>query len=73
MYVYIESEHNSSGSLWTVGFYDPQGNWRPESDHDNSEKAAERVAWLNGSQQGENNPYLLTDEESARLIALGKK
>ena len=52
MYVYIESEHNPEGSLWTVGFYDPNGKWIPESDHNTSEKAARRVAWLNGGQQG---------------------
>jgi len=45
MYVYIKSEPR----LWTVGFYDPKGNWIPESDHDNTDAAAERVAWLNGS------------------------
>ena len=45
MYVYVQSEP----SLWTVGFYDPKGKWVPESDHDNSEDAARRVAWLNGS------------------------
>jgi hypothetical protein len=44
MYVYIQSEPG----LWTVGFYDPNGNWQPESDHDSPEKAAERVAYLNG-------------------------
>jgi hypothetical protein len=44
MYVYIRSEH----TLWTVGFYDPQGKWRPESDHSTSEEAAARVHWLNG-------------------------
>lgn len=44
MYVYIKSEPN----LWTVGFYDPNGKWQPESDHDNKEEAASRVAWLNG-------------------------
>ena len=44
MYVYIESEHN----LWTVGFYDPNGEWQSESDHDDKEKAAERVHYLNG-------------------------
>ena len=47
-YVYIESEHNSEGSLYTVGFYDPSGKWIPESDHDSREKAAERVHYLNG-------------------------
>lgn len=43
-YVYIESEKG----LYTVGFYDPKGKWHPESDHDNKEEAATRVAWLNG-------------------------
>lgn len=44
MYVYIKSEPQ----LWTVGFYDPKGNWNPESDHNNKESAAERVHYLNG-------------------------
>ena len=43
MYVYIESEPK----LFTVGFYDPNGNWHSDSDHQDREKAAERVAWLN--------------------------
>ncbi len=37
-------------SLWTVGFYDPDGKWEPESDHESTEKAAERVHYLNGGQ-----------------------
>lgn len=45
MYVYISSERN----LWTVGFYSPDGEWHPESDHTSPEEAAKRVAWLNGS------------------------
>jgi len=45
MYVYIKSEP----TLWTVGFYRPDGAWEPESDHDTKEGAAERVHWLNGS------------------------
>ena len=44
-YVYIRSEPG----LWTVGFYDPEGRWQPESDHTAQREAAERVAWLNGS------------------------
>ena len=61
MYVYIQSEkpgwcpspkqENSvwlTGSLWTVGFYSPDGKWNPESDHESTEKAADRVAFLNG-------------------------
>ena len=46
---YIEGEYYPG--LWTVGFYDPDGNWEPESDHESKEKAAERVAYLNGSHQ----------------------
>lgn len=49
MYVYIESEHN----LWTVGFYDPKGNWHPESDHDTKESAGNRVHFLNGDSSEE--------------------
>ncbi len=47
-WVYIKSEPN----LFTVGFYDPQGKWQPESDHDTSESAAERVHYLNGAENG---------------------
>lgn len=43
-YVYIRSEPE----LWTVGFYDPNGKWNPESDFNSPEKAADRVHWLNG-------------------------
>ena len=49
MYVYIQSMRGPD--LWTVGFYDPSGKWHPESDHDSPEKAAERVAYLNGCNQ----------------------
>lgn len=45
MYVYI----NSEPGLWTVGFYSPDGKWHSDSDHNDRNEAAERVAWLNGS------------------------
>ena len=51
MYVYIKPK--GEPSLWTVGFYDPDGNWHPESDHSNPDDAADRVAWLNGSRSPE--------------------
>ena len=54
MYVYIKSELN----LWTVGFYDPNGKWIPESDHATPELAAEKVHYLNGG---------VTEEESRRV------
>lgn len=44
MWVYIKTEPQ----LWTVGFYDPDGTFRTDSDHDNKEDAAARVAYLNG-------------------------
>lgn len=44
MYVYVKSEEY----LWTVGFYDPNGNWHSEGDYDSAKEAAERVHWLNG-------------------------
>ncbi|CAE6754454.1 MULTISPECIES: hypothetical protein [Paraburkholderia] len=53
MYVYIESERVQGDDgftrvNYTVGFYDPSGEWRPESDHGSPQEAARRVAWLNG-------------------------
>jgi hypothetical protein len=44
MYVYIQSEPG----LWTVGFYNPDGKFEPESDHDTTDSAAARVSYLNG-------------------------
>jgi hypothetical protein len=43
-YVYIKSEP----SLYTVGFYDPDGKWIPESDYPDDQIAAARVNYLNG-------------------------
>lgn len=64
MYVYIQSEkpgwfpsprqENSvylTGSLWTVGFYSPDGKWNPESDHKTPEAASQRVHYLNGGEK----------------------
>lgn len=47
MYVYI----NSEPGLYTVGFYDPQGKFNPESDYTTTEAAANRVAYLNGTKK----------------------
>lgn len=44
MYVYTKTEY----SLWTVGYYSPDGQFHPESDHDDPKEAAERVHYLNG-------------------------
>lgn len=44
IYQYIKSE----SFLWTCGFYDPEGKWKPESDHDSKQSAADRVHYLNG-------------------------
>ena len=46
MYVYIKSERG----LFTVGFYDPSGDWYAESDHADRKRAAARVHYLNGGQ-----------------------
>ncbi len=47
IYVYIKTENNPE--LWTVGFYNPDGKFFPESDHSVKEEAAKRTAWINGS------------------------
>ena len=47
-YVYIQTEKHEFGGLWTVGFYNPEGEFYPESDHNSKEEAAQRVHYLNG-------------------------
>lgn len=41
-------------SLWTVGYYEPDGTFEPESDCTGPDEAAARVHWLNGGPQGSN-------------------
>jgi len=43
-YVYIRTEPG----LWTVGFFEPDGTWVPESDWDSPQAAADRVRFLAG-------------------------
>ena len=45
MWVYV---YSAADRLYTVGFYKPDGEWMPDSDHKEQEKAAQRVAFLNG-------------------------
>ena len=46
-YVYITSEKGPDGYLWTVGSYDDDGEFYPESDHEVEEEAAMETARLN--------------------------
>jgi len=50
MYVYRDCRRDAG--VYVVGFYDPSGEWHPESDWDTSEEAAARVAYLNGGKSG---------------------
>lgn len=43
-YIYIQTEPK----LWTVGFYDEDGDFQPESDYSSPREAAHRVHYLNG-------------------------
>jgi hypothetical protein len=63
-WVYIRSRGEP---LWTVGHYDPQDRWQPDSDHASEEKAAERCHYLNGG-----NADLLQAiyEKLDRLVAI---
>jgi len=51
MYVYLSPKSGDIDRLYTVGFYDPNGKWHPESDHDIAEEAAKRVRYLNGEKE----------------------
>lgn len=52
MYIYERTER----TLWTVGFYKPNGMFEPESDHGSAEAAANRVHWLNGGNSPKPEP-----------------
>lgn len=49
-WVYKQTELAEPGfaGLWTVGHYDGEGRFIPESDHHSPDEAAERVRYLNG-------------------------
>lgn len=44
MWIYLRSEPG----LWTVGFYNPEGKFQTDSDHEIREEAAKRCHYLNG-------------------------
>lgn len=49
-YVYIQTQAAVDGfeAMWTVGFYKPDGQFEPSSDHHTEGEAIQRVHWLNG-------------------------
>ena len=47
-WVYQLTESSATHKLYTVGFYDPSGNWHSESDWNYKNEAADRCAFLNG-------------------------
>lgn len=56
-------------TLWTVGFYTPDGKWEPESDHGSPDEATQRVRWLNGAQD---DPAETEDRAVKRLLLLAE-
>ncbi len=46
MYIYLDLMKDDG--CYTVGYYNPDGHFQPESDHDTREDAAKRVHYLNG-------------------------
>jgi len=68
-YVYLRSESN----LYTVGFYEPDGKWQPESDHRSPEDAAARVHFLNGGTecgQHDRDAKILAEAQEGMLLHL---
>ena len=67
MYVYKKSLMD----LWSVGFYDPDGDYIRESEYDKEEEAADRVHYLNGGVSEKQWKRLLTalDTLTATLAA----
>jgi hypothetical protein len=49
MYIYIRA--TAEESLYVVGFYNPSGDFVPESDHSTKGSASARVHYLNGGEK----------------------
>jgi hypothetical protein len=69
MYVYIRSEPN----LYTVGFYDPEGKWHPDSDWSDREDAAYRVSRLNGTTHELENRIKRLEENVEKMMTCLKE
>ncbi|QIS10744.1 hypothetical protein [Nocardia arthritidis] len=61
-YVYRHTEY----SLWTVGYYTPNGEWEPESDHSSKDAAAQRVMALNGGNVAIDLAELIKERDDLR-------
>lgn len=49
-WIYKRTSQPGELALWTVGFYEPDGTWQTDSDHEEREEAAKRTNYLNGSE-----------------------
>lgn len=67
-WIYIQTEPR----LYTVGFYDPDGKFKSDSDHNDREKAAKRCSFLNGNVEFDNSNTCLiaTAPEMLNLLIL---
>lgn len=66
VYIRNRDECSATGSLYTTGFYDPNGQWHPEGDYEKELEAAERVHWLNGG-NSDNSRVAELERECERL------
>jgi hypothetical protein len=68
MYVYIRTEPR----LWTAGFYKPDGEWEPDSDHGSQQDAAWRAAALNGAPDTRELREVLAEADAAPAGSRGE-
>ena len=61
-YVYLRTE----SQLWTVGFYKPDGEWVPESDHGSEDAARQRVWSLNSGYSVSELAALITERDELK-------
>lgn len=64
MFVYIQSEPR----LWTVGHYNPNGDFEPETDWSSAHEAAARVHWLNGGEGAGDDEIAYIAGKRARVL-----
>ena len=54
--VWLYRDFMKDAGCCTVGFFNPDGEWEPESDHADKEEAAKRVHYLNGGKEPDEVP-----------------
>lgn len=67
-WVYLLTENEGGNSIYTVGFFDPEGKWNTDSDG-TQEECAKRVHYLNGGKPEAQESFTKHERGALRIGA----